>query len=63
MYATEKYIRAEVRDLKDSIKGVASDLGSDIKHLHSLLQQQAVEIAELRKIVEELSEPKSSDFL
>jgi len=47
MYATEKYVRMEAKDLQSSIREVASDLGGDIRYLHQ-------EISELRTMVEQM---------
>ena len=38
MYASEKYVRHEVRELRSLVNESSSDLGADIKYLFSLLQ-------------------------
>ena len=38
MYASEKYVRQEVRELRSQINESASDIGADIKYLFSLMQ-------------------------
>lgn len=54
MYATEKYVKLEVKELKELINNLASDQGGDIQHLYqqflaqreviNTLQQQLVEL-------------------
>jgi uncharacterized protein YoxC len=50
MYATEKYVKMEAKELRESINQLASDLGGDVRYLderisgiidmlHSLQQQ------------------------
>jgi hypothetical protein len=41
MYATEKYVKAEAKDLRESINQVSADLGSDILYLN----EQFLELA------------------
>jgi methyl-accepting chemotaxis protein len=38
MYASEKYVRQEVRELRSQINESASDIGADIKYLFSLIE-------------------------
>ena len=47
MYATEKYVRMEAKELHSTIHEVANDLGGDINYLHQ-------EINELRSQVTQL---------
>ena len=47
MYATEKYIRMEAKEMQSMIREVANDLGGDINYLHS-------EITDLRNLVKQL---------
>tara|TARA_S200002703_G_scaffold134183_1_gene122570 strand:+ start:231 stop:419 length:189 start_codon:yes stop_codon:yes gene_type:complete len=47
MYATEKYVRMEAKELQSMIHEVANDLGGDINYLHS-------EITELRNVIKQL---------
>ena len=39
MYATENYVRHEIRELQAMIKDLATDLGGDIRYLHQEIQQ------------------------
>ena len=51
MYATEKYVRMEVKDVRGQIQELANDLGGDIRFLH----QELTELRnELKQIVTEL---------
>jgi uncharacterized membrane protein len=51
MYATEKYVRMEVKDVHGKIQELANDLGGDIRFLH----QELTELRnELKQIVTEL---------
>jgi hypothetical protein len=47
MYATEKYVRMEAKEMQNMIREVANDLGGDINYLHS-------EITDLRNLVKQL---------
>ena len=64
MYATEKYVKLEVKELKELINSLASDQGSEIQQLYQelmsqrdavrLLQQQITELRDLIKVDNEL---------
>lgn len=47
MYATEKYVRMEAKEMQSMIRELANDLGGDINYLHS-------EITDLRNLVKQL---------
>jgi polyhydroxyalkanoate synthesis regulator phasin len=47
MYASEKYVRAEVKEIKESINAVAGDLGADLIALHEMIVQLREKIHEL----------------
>ena len=49
MYATEKYVRMEAKELQQTIHELANDLGGDIRYLHQ-------ELTELRNQVQQLTE-------
>ena len=56
MYATEKYVRMEAKEMQSMIREVANDLGGDINYLHSeitdlrnLLKQLVAEIEEIKE--------------
>ena len=59
MYATEKYVRMEAKELHSTIHEVANDLGGDINYLHSEITDLRNElkqvIAELEAIKETLN--------
>lgn len=51
MYATEKYVRMEVKDVHSQIHELANDLGGDIRFLH----QELTELRnELKQVLEEI---------
>lgn len=55
MYATENYVKQEVRDLRNSIKNAATDLGGDIKTLYEHIQALEELIEQLQMQIEVLS--------
>jgi hypothetical protein len=56
MYASEKYVRAEVKALRETLQAISSDLGGDIITLHEMLleikQQQQELINQLKSLDE-----------
>ena len=48
MYATEKYVRMEAKEMQSMIRELANDLGGDINYLHS-------EITDLRNELKQVS--------
>ena len=63
MYATEKYVKMEAKELRESINQLATDLGGDVRYLderisgiidmlHSL-QQQVESITERQREINE----------
>lgn len=62
MYATEKYVKMEAKELRESINQLATDLGGDVRYLDEqiaelrsmifALQQQLENVAEQRNINE-----------
>lgn len=59
MYATEKYVRMEAKELQSTIHEVSNDLGGDINYLHSELTDLRNEVkllvAEIQIIKEHLN--------
>jgi hypothetical protein len=59
MYATEKYVRMEAKEMQSMIREVANDLGGDINYLHSEITDLRNElkqvVAELEAIKEHLN--------
>lgn len=59
MYASEKYVKMEAKELRESINQLATDLGGDIRYLDEriseirdmlhVLQQQLESYIELKK--------------
>lgn len=41
MYASEKYVKMEIKELRQSLSELANDLGGDIRYLH----QEFVELS------------------
>ena len=56
MYATEKYVKMEAKELRESINELANDLGGDIKYMHSLLVELQNEVLLLRNELEIIKE-------
>jgi prefoldin subunit 5 len=59
MYATEKYVRMEAKEMQSMIREVANDLSGDINYLHSEITDLRNElkqvVAELEAIKEHLN--------
>ena len=56
MYATEKYVRMEAKELQSMIHEEANDLGGDINYLHSEITELRNEIKQLVNDLQELRE-------
>jgi peptidoglycan hydrolase CwlO-like protein len=56
MYATEKYVRMEVKDVHSQIHELANDLGGDIRFLHQEITEQRNLIEQLVQDISELRE-------
>jgi|TARA_R110000803_G_scaffold128246_1_gene195669 hypothetical protein len=48
MYASEKYVRQEARELRSQINESSTELGADIKYLFELIQGLQEQVNELR---------------
>ena len=49
MYATENYVRHEIRELQAMIKDLATDLGGDIRYLHQEIQHLSERLSMLEQ--------------
>ena len=56
MYATEKYVKMEAKELRESLNELANDLGGDIRFLHSIITELQNNMLMLRNEVEMLKE-------
>jgi predicted nucleic acid-binding Zn-ribbon protein len=56
MYATEKYVRMEVKELQSMIREAANDLGGDVNYLHSEINDLRNEVKQLVIDLQELRE-------
>jgi DNA relaxase NicK len=56
MYATEKYVRMEVKDVHTQVQELANDLGGDIRFLHQEITEQRNLIEQLIQDLEEMRE-------
>jgi hypothetical protein len=54
MYATETYIRHEVRELHSMIKDMANDLGGDIRYLNQEIINLSERLSRLETRLESL---------
>jgi uncharacterized coiled-coil DUF342 family protein len=62
MYATEKYVRMEAKELQSMIHEVANDLGGDINYLHSEITELRNEIKQLVSDLQELRELNNANL-
>jgi peptidoglycan hydrolase CwlO-like protein len=62
MYATEKYVRMEVKEMQSMIREVANDLGGDINYLHSEITDLRNEIKQLVADLQEMKESLNGDL-
>lgn len=62
MYATEKYVRMEAKELQSMIHEVANDLGGDINYLHSEITELRNEIKQLVNDLQELRELNNANL-
>ena len=56
MYATEKYVKMEAKELRESLNELANDLGGDIRYLHSEFTELQELVISLRNELESLKE-------
>lgn len=59
MYASEKYVKLEVKTLKNEISSLGTDLGEDIQFLHSQyvsMYNRILELEERLKSIEDSNE-------
>jgi hypothetical protein len=59
MYATEKYVKMEARELRETINEAVTDLGGDIRYLHSLVVELQQEVRLLQTQLETIREQHS----
>lgn len=53
MYATEKYVRLEVKELVDRINSLSTDLSGDISYLHDQILEIKEILASLQLMISE----------
>jgi len=53
MYATEKYLKMEAKELRESINQLAADLGGDIIYLNEQITELRLEIQQLKQHLEQ----------
>lgn len=56
MYATEKYLKMEVKELLSQIQAVANDLGGDINYLNNQHQDLVERMSLLEKAIQSIKE-------
>lgn len=61
MYVTEKYLKMEVKELREQINSLASDLSGDIRYLHQELIQLKEELQALRDVVTYIGNEESNE--
>lgn len=52
MYATEKYVKMEAKELRETINDAVNDLSGDIKYLHSLVLDLQQDLQTLQQQLE-----------
>ena len=62
MYATEKYVRMEAKEMQSMIREVANDLGGDINYLHSEITELRNELKRLIQDLQELRETENGNL-
>lgn len=60
MYATEKYVKMEAKELRETINELANDLGGDIRYLHSMITELQTNILTLSAEIETLKEMRNN---
>ena len=56
MYATEKYVKMEAKELRETINELANDLGGDIRYLHSMVTELQASIVMLQQEIESIKD-------
>lgn len=56
MYATEKYVKMEAKELRETINELANDLGGDIRYLHSMVTELQATVVMLQQEIESLKD-------
>ena len=56
MYATEKYVKMEAKELRESINQLATDLGGDVRYLDERISGVIDMLHSLGQQVESISE-------
>lgn len=54
MYASEKYVKMEAKELRESINQLAADLGGDIRYLDEQIAELRAAIYTLQEYIESL---------
>lgn len=62
MYATEKYVRMEAKEMQSMIREVANDLGGDINYLHSEITDLRNELKQLISDLEAIKETLNAEL-
>jgi len=62
MYATEKYVRMEAKEMQSMIREVANDLGGDINYLHSEITDLRNELKQVITELEAIKEALNDDL-
>jgi uncharacterized small protein (DUF1192 family) len=56
MYATEKYVKMEAKELRETLHELANDLGGDIRYLHSMVTELQASIVTLQQEIESIKD-------
>jgi hypothetical protein len=61
MYATEKYVRMEAKELRESINQLASDLGGEIRYLDERISEIKIMLDTIQRHLESQTQEKHND--
>ncbi len=61
MYATETYVRHEIRELHSMIKDLANDLGGDMRYLNQEIQQLSERLSMLEQQINMVREENRNE--
>jgi outer membrane murein-binding lipoprotein Lpp len=59
MYASEKYVKMEAKELRETINGAVNDLSGDIRYLHSLVVELQENVRTLQEQIDAVRDTKN----
>lgn len=61
MYATEKYVKMEAKELRESINQLATDLGGDVRYLDEQIAELRSQMFALQQQLENALEQRNTN--